>query len=66
MKNEITICDITNFLMMIIVLLIQAFFLQRLFNKIWYKIGCCGDKSKFKELTYEESVMFLLLFKIIF
>ena len=66
MKYEITKCDITSFFMMIIVLLIQAYFVQLLFNRIWYKTWCCGDKSKLKELTYEESLMLLLLFKIIF
>ena len=66
MEYEITKCDITSFFMMIIVLLIQAYFVQLLFNRIWYKTWCCGDKSKFKELTYEESLMLLLLFKIIF
>ena len=65
MVNEITKCDITSFFMMIIVILIQAYFVQILFNRIWYKTWCCGNKSKFKELNYEESLMLLILFRII-
>ena len=66
MDDNITKCDITNFFMMILIILIQAYFVQFLFNKIWYKTWCCGDKSKFKELTYSEALMLLILFKIIF
>jgi len=66
MKNEITKCDITNFLMMIIIILIQAYVVQWAFNQIWYKTWCCGDKSKFKEITYYESLLLIILFKFLF
>ena len=66
MDYEITKCDITSFFMMIIIVLIQAYFVQILLNRVWYKIWCCGDKNKSKEITYEESLMLLILFKIIF
>ncbi len=66
MDYEITKCGITSFFMMIIIVLIQAYFIQILLNRVWYKLWCCGDKTKSKEITYEESLMLLILFKILF
>ena len=66
MRNEITKCDISSFFMMVIIILIQAYFIQILLNRVWYKIWCCGDKNKSKEITYEESLILLILFKILF
>jgi hypothetical protein len=50
----------------IMIVLIKAFVVKYTFNQVWYKTWCCGDKSKFKPITFYESLLFVILIDFLF
>ena len=55
-------------IIMIIVLLIRSYIIQKTYNIVWQKlvINTGGDINKFKQITFYESIMIVLLFSVLF
>jgi len=55
-------------IIMIIVLLIRSYIIQKTYNIVWQKlvINTGGDINKFKPITFYESIMIVLLFSVLF
>lgn len=55
-------------IIMIIVLLIRSYIVQKTYNIVWQKlvINTGGDINKFKPITFYESIMIVLLFSVLF
>jgi hypothetical protein len=67
-KNENINTLFTVFFMIILVLLIKAYVVQITYNMMWPKIveNSGGDTSRFKPLTFYESLMVVILFLFLF
>jgi hypothetical protein len=67
-KNENINTLFTVFFMIILVLLIKAYVVQITYNMMWPKIveNSGGDTSRFKPLTFYESLMVVILFSFLF
>ena len=63
-KDENTTTLFAIFFMIILVLLIKAYVVQITYNMMWPKIveNSGGDTSRFKPLTFYESLMIVILF----
>ena len=55
-------------IIMIIVLLIRSYIVQKTYNIVWQKlvINTGGDINKLKPITFYESIMIVLLFSVLF
>ena len=67
-KDEDTTTLFAVFFMIVLVLLIKAYVVQITYNMMWPKIveNSGGDTSRFKPLTFYESLMIVILFSFLF
>ena len=67
-KNENINTLFAVFFMIILVLLIKAYVVQITYNMMWPKIveNSGGDTSRFKPLTFYESLLMVILFSFLF
>tara|TARA_E500000178_G_scaffold254469_1_gene251063 strand:- start:297 stop:551 length:255 start_codon:yes stop_codon:yes gene_type:complete len=67
-KNEKFSSLFAIFFMIVLVLLIKAYVVQLTYNMMWPKIveNSGGDTSRFKPLTFYESLMVVILFSFLF
>ena len=67
-KNENISSLFAVFFMIVLVLLIKAYVVQITYNMMWPKIvgNSGGDTSRFKPLTFYESLLMVILFSFLF